>query len=44
MPLRTDGIYFDEVTTDPLTPTEGEMWYNNTDGQYKVTTEGTPTS
>ena len=42
MPFRTDGIYFDEVLTDPTTPEEGQLWYNATDGLYKVYYQGTP--
>ena len=40
MPIKTNGVYFDEVLTDPPTPTEGEMWYNATDGKYKIYYQG----
>jgi len=41
MPFRSDGIYFDEVLTDPTTPEEGQLWYNASDNQYKVHYQGT---
>lgn len=30
MALQTDGIVFDVLTTDPVSPVEGQVWYNTT--------------
>lgn len=36
MPLNISDIKFDLLTADPGSPTEGQIWYNTTDGKLKV--------
>jgi len=36
MPIKSDGLNFDLLTTDPSTPEDGQLWFNTTDGQYKI--------
>lgn len=40
MPLSVDGILFDELSSDPGSPAEGQMWYNTTDHIYKIYRNG----
>jgi len=36
MPLGTNGILFDSLSSDPGTPAEGQLWYNSTSYLFKV--------
>ena len=36
MALSIDSLQFDLLAADPGTPAEGQMWYNTTDGKFKV--------
>lgn len=36
MPLQTDSILLDVLSSDPPTPVEGQMWYNTTSKQLKT--------
>lgn len=40
MALQVNGIVFDELTSDPGTPVEGQVWYNTTDNRLKVYRNG----
>jgi hypothetical protein len=40
MALRVDGVLFDNLTADPGTPEEGQVWYNSTDDKVKVYRNG----
>jgi hypothetical protein len=44
MPLGIDGLLFDELTSDPGSPAEGQMWYNSTSKLYKIYRNGATTS
>lgn len=36
MPFLIDGVLLDELTADPTTPTNGQIWYNSTDKRFKL--------
>ena len=36
MPTGTDSLQLDLLTADPVSPTEGQVWWNTTDQQAKV--------
>lgn len=40
MALAVDSILFDELTTDPGSPVEGQQWYNTTTKLFKVYRNG----
>jgi len=40
MPIEIDGIVFDELTSDPASPSEGEAWYNSSEKKAKVYASG----
>ena len=40
MPLNVSDIQFDLLSADPVSPVEGQIWYNTTDGQLKVYRSG----
>lgn len=40
MALRINGIEFEELTIDPASPTEGQVWYNTTDQQFRIRRNG----
>lgn len=44
MALSVNGILFDELTEDPGSPTEGQMWYNTTSKLFKVYRNSATTS
>jgi hypothetical protein len=44
MAIQVDGVLFDELTSDPGTPVEGQMWYNSTTFLWKVYRNGVTTS
>jgi hypothetical protein len=35
MSLRTTDVLFDELSADPSTPTDGQVWYNTTSDRFK---------
>lgn len=44
MPLQIDGILFDELSVDPGSPSEGQVWYNTTLKLFKAYRNGAVTS
>jgi len=40
MGMILEGVVFDELATDPVSPTEGMIWYNTTDKQYRCYRNG----
>ena len=40
MGMILEGIVFDELATDPVSPVEGMIWYNATDMQYRCYRNG----
>jgi len=40
MALRTDELIFDELSADPGSPGEGEMWFNTTSNELKAYIDG----
>lgn len=40
MSLYVAGIVFDELTSDPGSPEEGQFWYNTTEDRFKVYRNG----
>lgn len=40
MGLRVHSVEFDELTSDPGSPVEGQLWYNTTDSRFKVYRNG----
>ena len=40
MALQIAGIIFDELTSDPVSPSEGEMWFNSTLDRFCVFRNG----
>jgi hypothetical protein len=40
MSLFINGIVYDELTSDPGSPVEGEAWYNTTDKMLRLYTSG----
>jgi hypothetical protein len=44
MALSVDGILFDELTADPGSPVEGQVWYNTVDNLFKAFRNGATTS
>ena len=40
MALLIEGVIFDELTADPGSPVDGEVWYNTTDNRLKVRNAG----
>jgi hypothetical protein len=44
MALQLDGIILDELTSDPGSPVEGQMWFNTTTHLFKVYRNGAVTS
>ena len=40
MALQTDGVIFDELTGDPGSPVEGQVWFNETTFQLKLYRNG----
>lgn len=40
MPLIIDGVLYEELTSDPVSPSEGETWYNTTDDALRVYRDG----
>jgi len=36
MAIQTDGLMFDLLSSDPVSPAEGQFWYNTTTRQLKV--------
>ena len=43
MALLIDGLIFDELTADPGSPVEGEVWFNTTDNRLKLYNNGAVT-
>jgi hypothetical protein len=47
MGFKTDSLEFDELTSDPTTPVDGEVWYNSAEERHKLriggSTYGVPT-
>ena len=41
MPLNLLSIKLDPLSADPVSPAEGEVWYNTTDGFLKIRNSGT---
>lgn len=41
MPVNEDSIVLDSLTADPASPSEGEVWFNSTEGRFKVSRGGT---
>lgn len=44
MALLIDGLIFDELTSDPVSPVEGEVWFNTTDNRLKLYNNGAVTA
>jgi len=40
MSFYIQGIVFDELTGDPGSPEEGQLWYNTTEKRYKIYRDG----
>jgi hypothetical protein len=40
MALLVDGIILDELTSDPTSPVDGEIWFNTTENRLKVRRNG----
>lgn len=40
MPHVFDGVQLDELTTDPTSPVNGQIWYNSTDDRFKMRIDG----
>jgi len=40
MALQINGILLDSVTADPVSPTDGEIWYNSTLNRFRVRRNG----
>jgi len=38
--FHINGISFDELTSDPVSPIDGECWYNSTEGLLKIQLNG----
>jgi hypothetical protein len=36
MPFLIDGVQLDELSSDPSTPTNGQLWYNSTVKRFKL--------
>ena len=44
MALQIDGIILDTLTSDPSSPSEGQIWYDSVNYLYKIYRNGTVTS
>jgi hypothetical protein len=44
MALSVNGILYDELTTDPTSPAEGQTWFNTTSHLFKIYRNGATTS
>lgn len=44
MPISADGFLFDQLTSDPGSPGEGQAWFNSTVFQFKVFRNGAVTN
>jgi hypothetical protein len=36
LPLQSDGLKLDVLAADPSTPVDGELWYNTSDGKFRL--------